>query len=121
MGSKAPLGRRERDTDLMKTLKSLDKVKFAGAPFWDGQPPGDWRLSRVVTEANDTFGWRDNDDLHPMAAEAKNDIAARLLVHVQEDAFASPRINEALRRAALSEHAVVIGPHSICPSLAFWP
>jgi hypothetical protein len=82
MGSKAPLGRQERDTDLMKALKSLDKVKFADAPFWEGQPPGDWRLSRIVTEANDTFGWRDNDDLHPMAAEAKNVVSKSMVSKV---------------------------------------
>src|SRR5450759_4278424 len=78
MQSRHPMHRKERDSDLSRALRSLDKKElFSSARFWKGSSPGDWRFSRILTEPNDTRDWRDEDRRHPMAIDAKNTIAAR--------------------------------------------
>jgi hypothetical protein len=78
MGSKHPLHKATRDVDLFSALKSLEKENFITAPFWNGNPPNDaWRFSRIMTDANDTTGWKDEDGNHPMEANAKNSLPRR--------------------------------------------
>lgn len=78
MGSqKHPLHRAARDVDLFHALKSLRKKLFITAPFWNGESPDAWRFSRIVTNANNTEGWRDEEGHHPMTAQAKNSVQYR--------------------------------------------
>jgi hypothetical protein len=78
MQSRHPMHKRARDSDLSRALRSLDKKElFSSAQFWKGSSPGDWRFSRILTEPNDTRGWRDDDKRHPMALDAKNTIEDR--------------------------------------------
>jgi hypothetical protein len=78
MQSRHPMHRKQRDCDLSRALRSLDKKElFSGAQFWNGSRPGDWRFSRILTDPNDSRAWRDEDGRHPMAPQAKNTVAAR--------------------------------------------
>src|ERR1700730_14469734 len=62
MGSqKHPLHKAARDVDLFRALKSLRKKPFVAAPFWNEEPPNGWRFSRIMTNANDTAGWVDEE------------------------------------------------------------
>lgn len=78
MGSKHPLHKETRDVDLFRALKSLEKVNFITAPFWNGNPPSDaWRFSRIMANANDTARWVDEEQRHPMKDSAKNSLQRR--------------------------------------------
>jgi hypothetical protein len=78
MGSqKHPLHKAARDVDLFRALKSLRKKPFVAAPFWNGEPPSAWRFSRIMTNANDTAGWVDEERRHPMTADARNSVQDR--------------------------------------------
>lgn len=74
--NKHPL-HKARDIDLFTALKSLQKKPFISAQFWDGNPPKDWRFSRVMANPNDSMQWRDADGHHPMSAAAKNSLPDR--------------------------------------------
>jgi len=74
---KHPLHKAARDVDLFRALKSLRKKPFIAAPFWNGEPPNAWRFSRIMTNANNTAGWVDEEGHHPMTAHATNSVQDR--------------------------------------------
>lgn len=67
------------DQDLTAALKKLNELRFFEAPFWAGAYPEDgvWRQSQIVTAVEHVDGWRDPQDLHPLATEAVNSIAKK--------------------------------------------
>ncbi len=67
----------DRDADLVKHLKDLEKAKFLAAPFWQGPPGGgQWRQSRIMNNVDKVHKWVDQDGRDPRSAEA-NTIQAR--------------------------------------------
>jgi hypothetical protein len=61
----------DRDADLVKNLKALEKVAFLEAPFWRSEPDeGGWRQSRIVNAVDDVRGWLDQDGRDPRSADA---------------------------------------------------
>ena len=78
MGSqKHPLHKAARDVDLFRALKSLRGKPFITAPFWNGASPNAWRFSRIMSNANNTLGWVDEEGHHPMTAHATNSVQDR--------------------------------------------
>lgn len=61
----------ERDADLVKNLKALEKSVFLKAPFWRAEPDaGAWRQSRIVNSVDEVHGWLDQDGCDPRSEEA---------------------------------------------------
>ena len=61
----------ERDVDLVKSLKTLEKTKFFEAPFWQSAPDvGAWRQSRIVNSVDEVHGWHDQEGRHPLSDDA---------------------------------------------------
>jgi hypothetical protein len=71
------LHNQERDADLAKNLKLLEKAVFLNAPFWRSEPDGGaWRQSRIVNSVDDVDGWLDHDGNDPRS-EKSNTIQTR--------------------------------------------
>lgn len=67
----------DRDADLVKHLKALEKAKFLEGPFWQAEPEAAaWRQSRIVNEVDEVYCWRDQDGNHPLS-DAANTIQTR--------------------------------------------
>ena len=64
-----PLHNAARDVDLFRAHSNLSETT---APFWNGQPPYTWRFSPIMTDANNTKGWMDEEGYHPTTPHAKN-------------------------------------------------
>lgn len=61
----------ERDADLVKNLKALEKSDFLKAPFWRAAPDsGAWRQSRIVNSVDEVHGWLNQDGCDPRSEEA---------------------------------------------------
>lgn len=76
MKSNNPL---HKPDELSRALKSLERKPFVTAPFWnEDRPDADaWRFSRIMSNANDTERWVNEDGHHPMEANAKNSLESR--------------------------------------------
>jgi hypothetical protein len=72
-----PMHRKGTDNDLDGALRRLKRQPFHEAAFWNGEDPGEWRLSRIMRFPNDTGRWVDEKGIHPMAADAENLIRSR--------------------------------------------
>lgn len=68
-----PLHNAERDSDLAKALKELDKASFGKAPFWGKEAPGRWRRSRIMASVNNVDAWT-NKKGQPSLSEEANSI-----------------------------------------------
>lgn len=62
----------ERDLELTKMIGGLEKVSFCDAPFWDNQPPTDWRQSHITMNFNTPEEWVARDGKHPLAEGAQD-------------------------------------------------
>ncbi|TAW39041.1 hypothetical protein ELI17_37355 [Rhizobium ruizarguesonis] len=61
----------ERDADLVKHLKALEKAAFLKAPFWRKAPEdGEWRQSRIMGNVDKAHRWLDQDGRDPRSEEA---------------------------------------------------
>jgi hypothetical protein len=66
-----PLGKPE--DALYDAIEGLKKVSFVSAPFWNGAKPAFFRYAKIVTDAEDSIGWRDAKGEHPLnSSEAKD-------------------------------------------------
>jgi hypothetical protein len=95
MAARHKLHDKERDADLAGAVGLLSKTPFLKAPFWEGAPPTDWRMSRVMTPVNEVEGWRDGDGLHPLDENATNTIkryTAKEVIRVIRNALAHGNI-----------------------------
>jgi hypothetical protein len=64
---------RPKDSSLAAEIKQLDRQgTFLTAPFWNGQPPGEWRMSRVMKYLDEPALWKDQDGNPPMSQKAEN-------------------------------------------------
>jgi hypothetical protein len=67
----------ERDADLVKHLKALEKADFLKAPFWREAPEdGEWRQSRIMGNVDKVHKWLDEDGRDPRS-EGANTIKGR--------------------------------------------
>jgi hypothetical protein len=67
----------DRDPDLVRKLKSLDKGNFLEAPFWRADPDiAAWRQSHIVNAVDDVRCWLDPEEKHPLDERA-NTIKSR--------------------------------------------
>jgi CRISPR/Cas system CMR-associated protein Cmr1 (group 7 of RAMP superfamily) len=73
MKSSHPL--HNRDDDLTRAIRKLDREQFATAPFC--ADVSTWRYSRIMNNVNDTYHWRDEKGVHPMSTEAENSVNKR--------------------------------------------
>jgi hypothetical protein len=61
----------QRDGDLAKHLKALEKVEFLKAPFWRKPPDGRaWRQSRIMSDVDKVHRWQDPDGCDPRSEES---------------------------------------------------
>ncbi|TPM92338.1 hypothetical protein [Mesorhizobium sp. B2-1-5] len=63
---------RERDDQMTAAIDQLSKVKFASAPFWQGEGPVDWRQSHIKENANSVEHWVARDGKHPLAKDGQD-------------------------------------------------
>jgi hypothetical protein len=49
----------EHQSNLSAALGRLDAQKWHDAEFWNGLPSGEWRFSRIMADANNTYSWQD--------------------------------------------------------------
>jgi hypothetical protein len=65
---------RDKDDRLSAAMSGLSKLKFAAAPFWDKEGPGEWRHVHIVEGANDSNAWVGVNGIHPFDAKAQDTI-----------------------------------------------
>ena len=82
MKKRHPLDDAIDEPELYQAIKQIQRQKFLESEVWDLTPPGDWRMSRIITKANPTHSWRDENGCHPMAKGADNTIVDRTLEDV---------------------------------------
>ena len=71
-----------RDNDLAGAVAALGKLRFAKAPFWEGNPPATWRLSRIMKHVNQVDQWVDQHDVHPCSKHAANIVEAKPVTEI---------------------------------------
>lgn len=74
-----PLREHEREPEIYEAIEKQQKVRFLQAELWNGRPPADWRMSRIMTPANAVHGWQDRHGQHPMSEGAENLIGEKSL------------------------------------------
>jgi len=110
--SKHPLGRPE--APLHRAIKGLKRQRFEKAEFWNGAGPSFFRYAKIVTSAEDSFGWQDADGNHPLlSTESKdantvlrtirNALAHGNVVYLDKNGHETPG-NRLMYLAFLSEH-----------------
>lgn len=72
-----PLNRGGNEHELYASIYRVERQRFLQAEYWQNVQPQDWRFSRIMNEVEWTEGWRDENDRHPMAPDAKNTINRR--------------------------------------------
>ena len=77
-----PLEDASDEPELYRAIKRIQRQKFLESDVWGPTPPGDWRMSRKITNPNDTHSWKDENGCHPMAKGANNIIVDRTLEDV---------------------------------------
>ena len=77
-----PLDDASDEPKLYRAIKRIQRQKFLESEVWGPTPPGDWRMSRIITNPNHTRSWKDENECHPMAKGADNIIVDRTLEDV---------------------------------------
>jgi hypothetical protein len=72
-----PLGRPE--DRLYDAMEGLNKQRFEDASFWKGAGPSFFRYARIMTDAEDSFRWRDAEGNHPLSSMTQSKNANRVL------------------------------------------
>lgn len=75
--AKHPLAREDREQPFYEALRRVEGQKFLKAEFWTAPTADEWRFSRIMTRPGSTYGWKDEDGVHPMRPDARNTIAKR--------------------------------------------
>jgi hypothetical protein len=73
---------REQEKEVYAALRGLSKIPFVDAPFWLGESPKGWMQSRIKTDVNDPRNWLDQNDCHPLAENAINQIGNKKTTEV---------------------------------------
>jgi len=74
-----PLHENEREPEIYEAIRAESGKPFLEAALWNNKAPTDWRMSRIMTPANEAHGWKDRHGLHPMSEGAENVIGAKKL------------------------------------------
>ncbi len=74
MKSRHRLHRPKTESEIDKAIRRVELQLFAEAEFWKEKRPDDWRLSRVVSNIEQSSYWKDVDGQHPMNKNSRNDI-----------------------------------------------
>jgi hypothetical protein len=83
-----PLGRPE--DGIFNAIENLKKHAFVNAPFWDGAKPAFFRYATIVTNVEDSIGWRNERGEHPLRSTETKD--ANLILRSIRNALAHGNI-----------------------------